>query len=192
MWLSLLEYNGVIKWLCKEKKLVTQGARILCVVLYIINKKCAFLQWPNRSWLLVQMIWNETWRKKNTSMKYSNWMGNTHMTNQTLYMKKTAKNLAKCFNQNKAHSENVSQRPKNIIIPKKYWFDSDFAIIFIYTCVSLFNPLPNSNNMLVGWLVQSNTSIFLNHFYVLFLSTLLVISFFFFRNGYLFPSKVYA
>lgn len=47
-----------------------------------------------------------------------------------------------------------------------------FRFYFHFHMCPFSIPLLNSTNMLLAWLVQSNTSISVNHFYVLFLSTL--------------------
>lgn len=171
--------------------MVTQGARDrICVYcdcamsLYKMYKyKILLLTMTElkRSWLSVQMIWNEIVSEKNwLEWIHSIWMGNTHMTNisnQNMNREKSEE-LGQMFQSKQStFSERVPTHA--LKFPnKKISVRFRFRFYFHFHMCPFSIPLLNSTNMLLAWLVQSNTSISVNHFYVLFLSTLLVISFF--------------
>lgn len=137
---------------CVRRKMVTQGARDrICVYcdcamsLYKMYKyKILLLTMTElkRSWLSVQMIWNEIVSEKNwLEWIHSIWMGNTHMTNisnQNMNREKSEE-LGQMFQSKQStFRERVPTHALEFPKTKKYRFDSVFAFIFIFTCVSLF------------------------------------------------------
>lgn len=173
--------------------MVTQGARDrICVYCDCAMSLYKMYKYKNllltmtelkRSWLSVQMIWNEIVSEKNwLEWIHSIWMGNTHMTNisnQNMNREKSEE-LGQMFQSKQStFRERVPTHALEFQKTKKNIGSIPFSLLFSFSHVCPFSiPLLNSTNMLLALLVQSNTSISVNHFYVLFLSTLLVISFF--------------
>lgn len=192
---------------CVRRKMVTQGARDrICVYcdcamsLYKMYKyKILLLTMTElkRSWLSVQMIWNEIVSEKNW-LEWIHFDLNGEYTHDKHFKPKYEQKKAKNQMFQSKQSTFSERVPTHALkFPnKKISVRFRFRFYFHFHMCPFSIPLLNSTNMLLAWLVQSNTSISVNHFYDLFLSTLLVISFFticvFFRNGYLFPSKVYS
>lgn len=143
------------------------------------------------------MIWNEIASEKKLA-----WMNSFNLNGKYTH----DKHFRKWNGMKKRTWPNVSIKTKHIlrtcpdpyarISKKKYRFDSVFAFIFIFlTCVPFLFPFSTataSNNMLLASSIEyiDLCESFLRFIFIYSVSYFILHNFF--RNGYLFPSKVYS